>query len=60
MAGLRSSTIVAVDQREGAQRRNGLVEALKGELPTAQTPRVVGSPPVCLSVKPVGEPTSSR
>ena len=28
----------------------------EGELPTAQTPRAVGSLPVCLSVKPVGEP----
>jgi hypothetical protein len=28
----------------------------EGELPTVQTPRAVGSLPVCLSVKPVGEP----
>ena len=28
----------------------------EGELLTVQTPRAVGSFPVCLSVKPVGEP----
>jgi hypothetical protein len=28
----------------------------EGESPTVQTPRAVGSFPVCLSVKPVGEP----
>ena len=33
-----------------------LCRGTEGELPTAQTPRVVGSLPVCPSVKPTGEP----
>jgi hypothetical protein len=32
----------------------------EGELLTVQTPRAVGSFPVCLSVKPVGEPDAGN
>jgi hypothetical protein len=32
----------------------------EGELPTVQTPRAVGSLPVCLSVKPVGKPNAGN
>jgi hypothetical protein len=32
----------------------------EGELPTVQTPRAVGSLPVCLSMKPVGKPNAGN